>query len=214
MRIPLSSMVALAIISLSTWANAGEEARQETVGKPEAAPQQTDATPVQHGKGHSHERSMLHDGQVAMTKQHHFETVFGPDGIRIYVYDRDQTPMQVGTAMGTVAIESSDGSSRELTLVRAEPKNGELTAYFCPAHPEQTKMEPGICTQCGTMQLMAQDHLFAAIDFNGTELEGAKAVVLLKGLDGEESEASFTATVAMASSEEHHEQGVHEGHSH
>jgi hypothetical protein len=64
------------------------------------------------------------------------------------------------------------------------------------------------------MQLMAQDHLFAAVDFTETKLEGAKAVVHLKGLDGEESEANFTTTVAMASNEEHHEQGVHQGHSH
>jgi hypothetical protein len=165
---------------------------------------------------HSHERAMLHGGQVTMTEQHHFETVFAPDGVRIYLYGRSQVPMASGKATAKVGLRYQDGSTAEIEAKRVEPKEGEPTAYFCPGHPDATQMEPGICAQCGTMELMKQDYLFAPVDLSEVKPGTLKATVRVSAMSGEEAEAVFTETY-LGHAKQHdveEEKETHQGHSH
>ena len=214
MRVRLSTIVA-SFLTLLLAVYSLPRAEETTHEHDHASP----AHAEKEAPGHSHERAMLHQGQVSMTKQHHFESLFAPDGIRVYLYDQNQVPMQVGKATGTVTVKSKDGSSHELKLQRTEPKEGEHTAYFCPSHPDETQMEPGICKQCGTMKLMMQDYLFAPIDLSKVVPESTKATVHVKGLAGDEPEATFTETIALIldgapSEQKPHDEGDHSGHSH
>lgn len=154
-----------------------------------------------HAQGHDHaamaasealEACRLHQGVVSVTKENRFETVVGPDGLRIYRYAANDVPATVGSATGTVTLTLADGSIRELDLVPAEPHKGDATAYFCPGHPQATRMEPGICEACGSMRLMAQDHLVGPYKASGSSARPATAAVHLQGLSGPETEVRFS----------------------
>ncbi len=176
--------------------------------------------------GHSHEKCELHLGQVSMTKAHHFETVFAADGIRIYFYTGDQSPLLVEKAEGKATLRFKDGTSREIPLVLQKPKEGERTVYFCPMHEDVVQMEPGECLKCGGMRLFAQDYLYAKADLSKVEPGALEATIRIKGLSGGEPEALFTETYEGAATtmrpEEAGEAAVpgeakeagHEGHAH
>jgi hypothetical protein len=149
-------------------------------------------SPAGEAAGHSHEMSELHGGQATMTKHNHFETVFGPDGIRIYRYSDKQVPMNVGKAAGSATLQFRDGSKKEVPLVPTTPKEGETIVYFCPGHSEATQMEPGVCEACGSMVLVQQDYLFGKVDLSELESGSVKAVMHIKGMPGPESEVIFT----------------------
>ena len=142
-------------------------------------------------KGHSHERCELHGGHVTMTKAHHFETLFGPDGVRIYIYSADQNPLPIGKAIGTVTISDKTGAAQEIKLVTNTPKEGEKVVYFCEMNDTPPQMAPGKCSTCG-MKLIPQAGLFGAADLSKAEPGNVKAVVHLTGLDGVEKEVTFT----------------------
>ena len=155
-------------------------------------------------KGHSHEACELHGGQVAMTKAHHFETVFGEDGIRVYRYSAAQKAELIGGAAGSVTLKFKDGPSRVIPFVsrNAAAEAGDI--YFCTMHPDQVKREPGACPLCG-MKLVAQSHLYAAVDLRKVEPGTLKASISIKGLGGDEPEAAFTETFQGAAHHgEHH----------
>jgi len=137
----------------------------------------------------------LHDGTVSMAGRDHFETVAGPDGIRVYRYTAKQVPAMAKSVSGTVELSFADGARKEIPLGRTDAKEGEATAYFCPGHPQATRMEPGICEACGSMQLMAQDHLFGRWDIASGASRPTKAVVHLRGLGGEEKEVTFSVAL-------------------
>jgi hypothetical protein len=174
--------------------------------------------------GHSHDQCQYHGGLVSMTKQHHFETVFSPDGIRIYRYSGSQVPMQVQKAEGAVTLKFKDETKKEIPFTPVMPDENETTVYFCPGHPEATQMEPGICEACGTMKLMTQDYLFAEADLSNVKPGSMKAVVHIKGMTGSEPEVLFTEAFegfvsAVEGTPEHtsetsgdHDHGEHKGH--
>ena len=144
--------------------------------------------------GHSHEQAELHGGKVIMTGQHHFETVFALDGIRIYKYSADQAPLMMQKTGGTANLKYKDGTRKEIPLSLKAPEKREKTVYFCPMHPEVVQMEAGVCDQCGGMKLFIQDYLHAKVDLSKIEPGAMKAIVHLRGLKGSESEVTFTET--------------------
>jgi len=150
-------------------------------------------SPRAEGETHSHERCELHGGNVFMTPTHPFETVFAPDGIRVYMYASDENPVSMDKISGTVRITTKHGGSRELKLVPNVVKKGESAVYFCPMYDSPPQMAPGRCPGCG-MNLILQGGLFAAVDLSKVEPGTVKAVVHLTGLDGKEKEATFTVT--------------------
>jgi hypothetical protein len=143
--------------------------------------------------GHAHEASERHGGDVSMTKVHHFETVFAPDGIRIYLYTEEQAPELLDTAKGTATLMFKDGTSKEIPLSVGDPAPGEKTVYFCPMHSDVVQMEPGICTKCGKMELYVQNRLFGAYDLSKVAPGTMKAFIKVKGLGGDEPEVSFAS---------------------
>ncbi|MCA9726914.1 MAG: hypothetical protein R3E12_09480 [Candidatus Eisenbacteria bacterium] len=162
--------------------------------------------------GHSHEHMMLHHGQVAMTEHHHFETVFQPDGVRIYCYTEGQAPAGVGKTTGKVDMKYQDGRTAEVDLTDTQPKKGDTTVYYCPGHPDATQMEPGICKQCGGMELMKQDFLFAPMDLSKVAPGSMKMTAHLKGMGGDEPEATFTETFQGMSSDIDNDHDEHDEH--
>jgi hypothetical protein len=129
-----------------------------------------------------------------MTEQHHFETVFGPEGIRVYMYSGQQVPMQIEKASGTVTLKFKDGTTKQAIMSKRSPQESDHTVYFCPMHPDVTQMEPGECAACGGMKLMAQDYLFSEIDLSDVAPESMKAIVHIENINGKESEITFTET--------------------
>jgi len=167
--------------------------------------------------GHSHERCELHGGRVAMTKHNHFETTFGPHGIRVYCYTDDQHPMRVGDVTGTATLRFKDGTTKEVPLTRVEPEKGKAGVYFCPTDPTIVQDQPG---KCGDTKLVAQDFLQGKVDLAGMEPGSMKVVLSMKNLGGDEPEATFTEAFhgfsRMHGTEgmEHHEKRQKEGGSH
>ncbi len=145
------------------------------------------------GAGHSHERCELHGGSVTMTEAHHFETLFAPDGIRIYMYSGTQSPMMITKAIsGNVTFVRADGTSEEVPLVADAPKEGEQAVYFCPMHTNVVQTTPGVCPYCGGMTLYTQNRLYGKADLSNVESGSVKAIVHLNGLKGTEKEVTFT----------------------
>jgi hypothetical protein len=148
--------------------------------------------------GHSHEACELHKGTVTMTKTRHLETVLRPDGIRIYLYSEDQKPQLMGKAVGSATLRFKDGSAKEVPLVPASTDSLVPDIFFCTMHPDQVKMQPGKCPKCG-MTLVAQDHLFGAIDLKAIKPGSAKAFITVRGLGGDEPEVSFVEPIGDTS---------------
>jgi len=145
-------------------------------------------------------KSALHGGQVTRTPNHHFETTFDPDGIRIFTYSADQAPQMTDKAKGVVTLKFKDAPAREIALVVQQPQKGERTVYFCPMHADVVQMEPGICEKCGGMKLYAQDYLFAKADLAKVAPGTLETVVSIEGLKVPESKVTFTqAFLAMSS---------------
>lgn len=145
------------------------------------------------GAGHSHERCELHGGQVTMTQAHHFETLFAPDGVRVYMYSTEQNPLPMGKVSGTVTIKDSSGKAQEVKLVPNIPKEGEPVVYYCTMYDSPPQMTPGKCPKCG-MTLVPQGGLFAAADLSKAKPGTIKTVVHITGLVGKEPEVTFTET--------------------
>jgi hypothetical protein len=189
MKLGRLTAYAAVVACLATGASAGLAA--DHAGHQPATPDHGSAAPE--AKGHSHEACELHGGQVAMTKAHHFETVFGEDGVRVYRYSGAQKPELIGSAGGAVTLKFKNGTSRTVPFVAraADAKGGDV--FFCTMHPDQMKREPGACPVCN-MKLVAQSHLFAAVDLRKVEPGTLKASISIKGLGGDETEAAFTET--------------------
>ena len=114
-RVGLVALAAMAVVAGWGIANAQHEHQEHAA---EAA-------------GHSHEKAAAHGGDVSMTREFHFETVFSPSEIRLYAYDRLQNPMHVkhwrnGLINASVSI-GFPGSTREpvqLQMQHAAPPAG------------------------------------------------------------------------------------------
>jgi hypothetical protein len=93
--------------------------------------------------GHSHEMSQVHGGQVFMTKAHHFEVLFVPEGVRIYPYGADQQPRSAEGLSGTAEIRRKgmkETASMDLAAVSPE---GENARSFLRGDWDHSKVKPG-----------------------------------------------------------------------
>jgi hypothetical protein len=193
MRVRILAAVALAAVLAMSWIG---YAAAEEAAAPRAAAAATPAAgeaPDSPSKADAPTKAQLHGGKVNTTSDHAFETVFGPDGIRVYVYKADQTPLLVGVVEGTAVVNFADGSRRELALEKKSPADDEEAIYFCPAHPGVVQTGPGTCAADGK-ELAVQDYLFGKTDLSNAELGVATATVALAGLDGREPSATFVVT--------------------
>lgn len=191
--LPSATLLAACAAFLTPVAVPSAAAHEHDDAKP-AANVESKATAPNEAAGHSHERASLHGGTVAVTKEHHFETVFAADGVRIYLYSRDQAPLEVEDARGTAKLRYQDGTKLEAKFAREMPAKGETTVYFCPMHPEVVQMQPGKCPACGGMTLYTQDRLFAKADLASLAPGSMKVVVAITGLGGPEPKADFIET--------------------
>ncbi|NUM75528.1 hypothetical protein HUU40_14295 [candidate division KSB1 bacterium] len=162
--------------------------------------------------GHSHAKAEIHGGEAAMTKAHHFEVVWMPDHVMVYLYDQNQKPLAAKGVSGEVIFKFKDGKEQKATLALMEA--GKMMAD----HTEDEKHEK----QHGQMskeeleamhKLMSnQDHLTASVDLGNAEEGEVKATFTLKGLPGKgESEATF-ATKYKKMSMKHHDAEKHGEH--
>jgi hypothetical protein len=208
MRSMRAVLLCAVAISFGLWAGTAGAQTQKHPRGAGTHPLIHGAAPAHHGEksGHSHERCELHHGSVAMTKAHHFETVFAPDGVRIFMYSEEQNPLLMDKVSGTVTLRDSTGASQEIKLAPYVPQKGEPAVYFCTMYDSPPQMAPGKCPACG-MNLMLQGGLLAAADLSKARSGSVKAVVHLTGLDGDEKEVTFTMKNAAA--EEKSEKGEH-----
>jgi hypothetical protein len=195
MTTPYRILIPALGLALGLWAGAAPAQAHENSGTMGAHSQTQRQGQAHQGEaaGHSHERCELHGGSVAMTKAHHFETLFAPDGVRVYMYSEDQNPLPMDKVSGTVTVKEMAGAEHEVPLVANVPKEGEPVVYYCTMHDSAPQMTPGKCPNCG-MKLVPQGGLFGAADLSKAKPGSIKAVVHLTGLDGEEKEVTFTET--------------------
>lgn len=136
-------------------------------------------------------KAPLFGGALTKTRNHAFETVLSPQGVRVFIYTDDLAPTNVEKAGGTAKLRFPDGRVLDVALKRREPAAGEPVSYFCPMHPSVVRGEPGKCELCGGMVLYVQDHLFGAADLKGVDPAQVSAMIRVSGLGGAEKEATF-----------------------
>ena len=193
-RSVVGAMVLAAGLALAAWVGGSTAQAHEAPGsKTGAVHQEAAAAGGEQMAGHSHEKCERHGGEVTMTKGHHFEAVWVPEGLRIYIYGENQAPLDVEKAAGTVTFRFKDGTSKDVALVKETPVDGEVpTVYFCPMHPDVVQMQPGTCPKCGGMKLFTQDRLTAKVDLSHVAADSMKAVVKIAGLAGPLKTVTFT----------------------
>jgi hypothetical protein len=150
---------------------------------------------AQESKGaekHEHNKATLHGGRVTAAKEHHFETVFAADGLRVFLYNANQSPMMIKKVQGTATLVFENGAEVEIPLVRGEPKEGDPAVHFCPMHEEVVQRKTGLCTHCSGMKLFVQDYLYAKADLSKVKPDEIKASITIEGLKGKEKRVTFT----------------------
>lgn len=135
----------------------------------------------------------LHGGQVSRTPAGDFETVFAPDGVRVYLYTAEGAPAMVEGAGGSAVITRPGGKPVETKLAMEVPAKGEDAVYFCPMHAEVVQRTPGECAKCGGMKLYVQNRLFGKTDLKAPA-GSIRAEVTIGGLPGEGKQATFTVS--------------------
>lgn len=127
---------------------------------------------------HIHDKADAHGGIVVMTKQHHFEVVFKPDGIRVYLYDYDQKPLADKDVIGNVTLKFKNSDKRTLDF-------RPVTAYEMAGKQKQQHHH----------QSMGMDYLQATVDLSKVEPGSLTAEFSFKKLaHNKESEVTFTRT--------------------
>lgn len=158
--------------------------------------------------GHSHAKAETHGGEAAMTKAHHFEVVWMPDHVMVYLYDASQKPLAAKGVTGEVVFKFKDGKEEKATLALMEA--GKM---MTERHGEGGKMEHHAMMQ-GKMskeemeamhqRMSNQDHLVVKVNLANVKVGEVKATFTLKGLpDKTESEATFTSKHKMMSMTQH-----------
>ena len=143
--------------------------------------------------GHSHAKAEMHGGSVFMSQLHHFEVVFKPNGIRVYLYDGRQKPLSAKGVKGQVTLKFRDGKSETLPLqVVAATKMMEHK-------DEKGKMHEGMHEKQEKSHHdsmpMSMQYLQAKVDLSKISAGQMKAVFSLEGLPNEkETKATFTET--------------------
>ena len=144
------------------------------VGTPVGA--QMDHSKMDHGKMKGHEDKMAamhpsHGGQMEVTENLGFETVFTESEIRVYVTDSDGKPHSSKGIEGKVMLKPKEGKSTDLklswTLGADDPTR-------------MNRMMPGMMMDKSTGYLMA------AFDSRSTEQGDIKAHIMLSNLPDKE----------------------------
>lgn len=175
--------------------------------------------------GHSHAKAEIHGGEVAMTKAHHFEVVWMPDHVMVYLYDGSQKPLAAKGVTGEVVFKFKDGKEQKaaLTLMEAEKMmeahhaEGEKRESHAGMKGMHEKMHGKMSKE--EMEAMHtlmsnQGHLMAQVNLENVKDGEVKATFTLTGLPGKgESEATFTSKYKMMSMAKH-DAGKHEEHHH
>jgi len=110
-------------------------------------------------EGHSHEMAEIHGGEVTMTPHHHFEALFMPDGLRLYVYDENQKPVTaLKDVKATVTLQAKDGKSQSLTLdlLPADETSGRTQPCLAATH-DFGDMKPGMMKATFTVQGLGKE---------------------------------------------------------
>ncbi len=175
--------------------------------------------------GHSHTKAETHGGEVMMTKAHHFEVVWMPDHVMVYLYDMNQKPLPAKGVTGEVAFKFKDGKEQKaaLTLMEAGKMMEEHPSEKKAEHPaekaeqadEKQEMTHGKMSEkemAEMHKLMSnQDHLMANVNLENAKEGEVKATFTLKGLPGKgESEATLTSKYKKISMK--HGKAGHEKH--
>ncbi len=183
--------------------------------------------------GHSHAKAEIHGGEVAMTKAHHFEVVWMPDHVMVYLYDQNQKPLAAKGVSGEVVLKFKDGKEQKATLTLMEagktmeehpsehpsekdaehPAEGQKQAEH-PAEKHDTEHGKMSKAEMEAMhkRLSNQDHLVAEVNLENVKEGDVKATFTLKGLSGKgESTATFSSKYKKMSMMRH-EAEKHEEH--
>lgn len=165
--------------------------------------------------GHSHAKAEIHGGEVLMSKQHHFEVVWMPDHVMVYLYDQNQKPLPAKGVSGEVAFKFKNGKEQkaELTVMDARTMKQmphEEDQAEPHEHGQMTKKEMAEMHE----RMSDQEHFMASVDLGDAKEGEVKATFVLKGLPGKgESEATFTAKYKKMEMS-HHDEEHHDGHEH
>ena len=155
--------------------------------------------------GHSHAKTETHGGEAMMTTAHHFEVVWMPDHVMVYLYDANQKPLAAKGLTGEVVFKFKDGKEQKATLALMEAGKTMAEHHGEGEKPEghagMEKMHEKMHGQMSKEDMEAmhklmsnQDHLVANVDLGEAKDGEVKATFTLKGLPGKgESEATFTA---------------------
>ncbi len=167
--------------------------------------------------GHSHAKAEIHGGEVAMTRAHHFEVVWMPDHVMVYLYDGSQKPLAAKGVTGEVVFKFKDGKEQKAALTLMEAGKMQMMSEH-HAEGGQHEMMHGKMSK-EEMEAMhklmsSQDHFMASVNLENVKEGDVKATFTLKGLPGKgESEATFTSKYKMMSMMKH-DAGKHEEHQH
>lgn len=126
----------------------------------------------------SAERMRIHGGVLKAVKDLHVETAFRSDGIDVYVYDRQGTPLALGAVGGTVHVDFQDADRPDIDgTLNAGPRDKAEPPIEVTPDAEAKGVPPGP----GETKTSLQDRLSAGMDL--TKLAEAEAVAKLT-LDG------------------------------
>ncbi len=178
-------------------------------------------------KGHSHARAEIHGGTVVMSKMHHFEVVFKPKAIKVYLYDGRQNPLSAEGVTGTVTLKTRGGEPKTVPLKVVSMHDKGEKGMMKHEEMEHEHGDKGMKHEkaehmneekehAGKMS-MSMSFLKAEVDLSEVEPGSMKAVFSLKGLPNEkETEATFTETFKgfAKMKKMHHEKSETEAHKH
>lgn len=110
-------------------------------------------------EGQSHGMAKAHGGAVTMASHHHFESLFLPDAVRLYVYDENQKPvMDLKGLKAKLTLESKDGKTQSvaLDLLPPDEKTGRTQPCLAASH-DFADMKPGTMKATFEVQGVAKD---------------------------------------------------------
>jgi len=147
--------------------------------------------------GHSHAKAEAHGGEVVMTKKHHFEVVWMPDHVMVYLYDQSQQPLAAQGVTGEVTFKFKDGKTQteKLTLMDVKKmahmqREGGKEKMHEHEHGKMSEKQ----MQAMHERMSNQDHLMANVNLAGAEAGEVKATFTLSGLPGDsEKEVTFSS---------------------
>jgi hypothetical protein len=144
--------------------------------------------------GHSHAKAEIHGGEVMMTKAHHFEAVWMPDHVMVYLYDINQKPLSAKGVTGEVVFQFKDGKEEKATLTLMEAGKMQMMSEHHAEGGRHEMMHGKMSKEEmeAMHKLMSnQDHFMASVNLENVKEGDVKATFTLKGLPGEnEGEAT------------------------